>query len=313
MLCIKIDNKNPYFCLAAEQYLMHNFSEDIMMLWQSENTVVVGKHQIAQAEVNVPFIHKKNVNVARRISGGGTVFHDKGNINFTFIKSVENTASIRFKDFSKLIIEPLHLLGVDAYDNKTNDILVDGKKISGSSEHIYKKRVMHHGTLLFNADLKKLGNSLSKDDSKYKSRAVASNRSTVANIADYLQKQITTNEFFDFLFRHFLQKENHKEYQLTEEDIKQITNLENTKFSTEEWIWGYAPKYQFTNLFKDKEKSLQINFSVEKGLITTSNIRGNLWSQQKIDDVNHRLIEKKHLYNEISDIIDNEIIVDFFF
>src|SRR5690606_34230164 len=134
MLCLELKNQDPYFCLAAEEYLMKQFSDDIFMLWQSDNTVVVGKHQNAMAEINYPFVHKNNIKVARRISGGGTVFHDRGNVNFTFIKTVDSPAEINFRRFVQPVIKALEKLGVEAVASGRNDLLLHGKKISGNAE-----------------------------------------------------------------------------------------------------------------------------------------------------------------------------------
>ena len=140
MICIHLKNTNPFFCLAAEEYLLKNFREDIFMLWQSEDTVVVGKHQNAMAEINYPFVRENNITVARRISGGGTVFHDSGNVNFSFIKNVSSPAEISFKLFTEPVVEALEKLGIKATTSGRNDLLIEGMKISGNAEHVYKKR-----------------------------------------------------------------------------------------------------------------------------------------------------------------------------
>ena len=114
MLCIRLKNNDPYFCLAAEEYLLRNFEEDIFILWQSYNAVVVGKHQNLLAEINYPFCRERKISLARRISGGGTVFHDSGNVNFAFIKSVANPAEVSFRYFTKPIIEALAKLQIPA-------------------------------------------------------------------------------------------------------------------------------------------------------------------------------------------------------
>ena len=157
MICIHLKNTNPFYCLAAEEYLLKNFDDDIFMLWQSKDTVVLGKHQNALAEINYPFVRANNVTVARRISGGGTVFHDAGNVNFAFIKNVKSPAEISFKQFTQPVVEALALLGIEATSSGRNDLLIEGLKISGNAEHVFKNRVLHHGTLLFNSDLENLG------------------------------------------------------------------------------------------------------------------------------------------------------------
>ena len=169
MLCIDLRNTNPYFCLAAEEYLLKTFNEDIFMLWQSQDTVVVGKHQNALGEINYPFIRANNITVARRISGGGTAYHDGGNVNFTYIKNVKSPAEISFKQFTRPVVEALGKLGLNATTSGRNDLLIEGFKISGNAEHVFKNRVLHHGTLLFNSDLVNLGNAINVVPEKYES------------------------------------------------------------------------------------------------------------------------------------------------
>ena len=136
MYCIISDTRDPYFNLATEEYLMKHSEEDIFLLWQSELCVVVGKHQNTYAEINYPFIREHNIKVARRLSGGGTVFHDRGNLNFTFIRNGEPGKLVDFRRFVSPVIEMLQQLNVHAVMGGKNDILVDGKKISGNAEHV---------------------------------------------------------------------------------------------------------------------------------------------------------------------------------
>jgi lipoate---protein ligase len=218
MLCIQLKNNDPFFCLAAEEYLMKNFSEDIFMLWQSENTVVVGKHQNALAEINYPFVHKNGITVARRISGGGTVFHDNGNINFAYIKNFSNPSEISFKVFTEPVVHALARLEIKATTSGRNDLLVDGKKISGNAEHVFKNRVLHHGTLLFNSNLKTLGQSIKVIPGKYHGKAVQSNRSVVTNILPFLKKNLSVNDFISFLLEVQLVKSANSVYDLNEKD-----------------------------------------------------------------------------------------------
>src|SRR5690554_4159748 len=185
MRCIRLSSRDPYFCLAAEEYLMKKFTDDIFMLWQSDDTVVIGKHQNAMGEINYRYVHEQNITVARRISGGGTVFHDSGNLNFAYIKNVSSTSEISFTRFIQPITEALGSLGITATTSGRNDLLVDGKKVSGNAQHIFKNRVLHHGTLLFNSNLQTLGSSIKVIPGLYRDKAVQSNRSIVTNILPY--------------------------------------------------------------------------------------------------------------------------------
>ena len=297
---------DPYFCLAAEEYLLKNFDEDIFMLWQSENTVVVGKHQCALAEINYPFVRENNIRVARRISGGGTVFHDAGNVNFTFIKNVESPSEISFKKLTRPIVDSLAKLDIRAENSGRNDLLIEGKKISGNAEHIYKNRVLHHGTLLFDSDLQNLGHAIKVVPGKYKTKAVQSNRSEVANISDFLKSKISVNDFISFLFKVQLEDPENSMIELTHSDIQQVEKLVDVKFRTWEWNFGYSPKYEFSNGLEIAGKSLKIELKTEKGIITKAKLSGDYFSVQDARTIGLKLEGKRHYYEDIA-LLGNEL------
>jgi lipoate-protein ligase A len=304
MLCIQLENNDPYFCLAAEEYLLKNFSEDIFMLWQSHDTIVVGKHQNALAEINYPFVRENNINVARRISGGGTVFHDSGNVNFAYIKNVSDTAEISFRKFTRPVVEALEKLNINAINSGRNDLLVNDKKISGNAEHIFKKRALHHGTLLFDSDLSTLGHSIKVVPGKYTDKAVQSNRSIVTNIQPFLKDKITTAEFREFLLDVQLENEENSVYELNEEDNAAIQNLADEKFKTWAWNFGYSPKYAFQNETKWGDRTLNISLNAEKGWIAEATISGDFFSARKAELLNQKLPGKRHYFENIKELLE---------
>ncbi len=309
MYCIYLKNKDPYFCLAAEEYLMKKFSNDIFMLWQSHDTVVIGKHQNAMAEINYPFVHKNNIKVARRISGGGTVFHDKGNVNFSFIKNVDSPAEISFKRFVQPIIKALESLNVKAVTSGRNDLLVQGKKISGNAEHIFKNRVLHHGTLLFNSNLELLSQSIKVVPGKYHGKAVQSNPSSVTNIYPFLKNGWTVDDFNLFLFEYQLNKPGSTTYQLSKEDNTAIQELMNEKFSTWDWNFGYSPKYVFQNESKITNKKINVKLGVEKGYIQKAEITGEYFTAVQSSKLNKTLKGIRHFHDSLrNNLIANNLI-----
>ena len=319
MLIIHLKNTNPYFCLATEEYLLKIFDEDIFMLWQSEDTIVVGKHQNALAEINYPLVRKSNIRVARRISGGGTVFHDAGNVNFSFIKNVKSPAEISFKLFTQPIISALAKMNVTATNSGRNDLLIDGKKISGNAEHVFKNRVLHHGTLLFNSDLKNLGQAIKVVSGKYQSKAVQSNRSEVANISSFLKSQLDISKFIKFLIDVQLESDDNEFYELNENDIQKTEILANEKFKTWEWNYGYSPKYAFKNKVDFKGKLLIIEMKVEKGIISNLHISGDYFSHDMAELLEVRLQNKRHFFENINEIlkaihtdVSDELVYSFF-
>ncbi len=303
MLCIYLKNSSPFFCLAAEEYLLKNFDDDIFMLWQSENTVVVGKHQNMFGEINYRFVRENNIAVARRISGGGTVFHDAGNVNFTFIKTIKNQAEISFSRFTQPVVEALVKLDIVATTSGRNDLLINGKKISGNAEHIYKNRVLHHGTLLYNSDLKNLGNAIKIVPGKYTSKAVQSNRSEVGNIVSFLKKRIDTGEFIRFLLNNQLEKSNAVFYELNETDNKEIENLVKNKFVSEAWNFGFSPKYTFKNRVEIEGKSIEVELIVKRGKIENAQLSGSYFPHNTAQTVAEELKNEWHIFDDVRNVI----------
>lgn len=304
MRCILLENTNPYFCLAAEEYLLKNFKEDIFMLWQSSNTIVVGKHQNALGEINYSFVRENDITVARRISGGGTVFHDEGNVNFSYIKNVNSPAEISFKLFTGPIVEALSKLGLEASTSGRNDLLISGEKISGNAEHVFKNRVLHHGTLLFNSDLKNLGQAIKVVPGKYQGKAIQSIRSEVANISSFLRRPMKTRQFVEFLLDVQLRNPENKKVELNETDILHIQYLAYEKFNTWEWNYGYSPKYSFRNEVKYKGEKLSIKLDVKKGLIENCELNGTYFTKEISKLYGENLIGKYHQFESVKNELE---------
>ena len=226
MLCIVSKYYNPAFNLAAEEYLFKNFEEDIFFLYINSPAVVIGKHQNALAEINPEFIRENDVKVIRRLSGGGAVYHDEGNLNFSFHQTVADTSKISFKSFNEPIIDVLKQLNVNAEISKRNDIFVNEFKVSGHAEHVFRNRILSHGTLLFNANRENLSTALKNTSGTYKGKAIQSVRSKVANITEFLSSPLSINEFTQKIKQHILNlsREN-KEYDLSLSDIDQIVKI----------------------------------------------------------------------------------------
>ena len=300
MLCILPGTSDPFFCLAAEEFLLKTYSEDIFMLWQSHDTVVVGKHQNAMAEIDYRYVRENGIRLARRISGGGTVFHDKGNINFTFIKNVAGPHEISFKRFTQPIVDVLSGMGIPAETSGRNDLLVAGKKISGNAEHVYKNRVLHHGTLLYHSNLKNLGRAIRVTPGKYTGKAVQSNRSVVDNITGYLMEPLTTEDFINRILMEQLKKSpDNRVHSLTATETEHIRNLSKEKFETWEWQFGYSPAYKFKNHVTVKQGTLIIQAEFEKGRFTLVNMEGNCFSGREISIIQEVLTGLPHVYESV--------------
>ena len=300
MLCIKDSHTDPYFNLAADEYVLKNFEEDCFMLWRNDPSVIVGKHQNTLAEINVDFVNNNNIKVVRRISGGGAVFHDLGNLNFSFIMSGHEGNLIDFRKFTNPILEALLTMGIEGKFEGRNDLTIDGMKFSGNAEHIWKNRTLHHGTLLFSAGISDLSAALKTDPFKFTGKAVKSIRSRVTNISSYLKEKMTVIEFRDRIMDYILQKyPDSKIYEYTVEDISGIEKLRDEKFTQWEWNFGYSPKYDFEKKVQTKGGILEFRLNVEKGLIKDFKVYGDFIHKNDIDIFEQSIIGMKHDYNTI--------------
>lgn len=270
------ESNDPSFNLAAEEYLLRNSEEEIHFFYINKPSVIIGKHQNALAEINLTFLEENNIPLYRRQSGGGTVYHDWGNINFCFIRKGEEGDLVNFTRATKPIVKVLNQWNIPARTGQRNDLLVNFKKISGNACHVFKRRVMHHGTLLYNSDLQKLSSSLKTDPAKFKDRAVKSIRSEVMNISDLYGKNKTTKEFMHSLVRGIISN-NSKiiNSELSKEELEGIFKLQKDKYSMNEWNYSYGPSYEFRKRAMVENWVYNVQMKVEKGRIATSCIKSN--------------------------------------
>lgn len=312
MLLINNTNTNAYFNLAMEEYFLKNTNEDIFLLWQNENSIIVGKNQNTLSEINYDYVKENNIKVVRRLSGGGAVFHDLGNINFTFISCNDNSFS-DFKKFTMPIVEALKELNVHAEFSGRNDLLIDGQKFSGNAQYNYKNKVMHHGTLLFSSEINDLSNALKVKPSKFQGKSVKSVKSRVTNISSHLDKKMTVLEFKDYLM-DFINKrdENSHFYELNDKDIESINKLVEEKYSTWEWNFGYSPKYSLNNELKYPGGNVEFSLDVHDGLIKDIKFFGDFFGKEDISFIENKLRNVKHNEYSIKSALEDVDINNYF-
>lgn len=246
MRYIETYSTDPYFNLAAEEYIFERMdrSHAYLLLWQNDNAIVVGKYQNTIQEINSSFVRDHGIRVVRRLSGGGAVYHDLGNLNFSFITDAQSADEINFKAFCMPVIQTLHSLGITAELNGRNDIAINGQKISGNAQYIKNGRRLSHGTLLFHADLNIVSQSLRVNADKIRSKGVASVSSRVTNIYPHLPTKLTLFEFKEIFLRHISCGEHLTPYSFTPDDVQSICALRDEKYRTWEWNYGRSPQYQ---------------------------------------------------------------------
>ncbi len=262
------NTQDVFWNLSLEEFLIKKRTEDFFFLWRSEPAVVIGKHQNPYKEIQLSELLKHPISVARRISGGGAVYHDLGNINFTFIKNTEQGKQVDFKKHSKPIFDALSDLGFPVSYSDRNDMRIDGKKFSGNAEHVYKNRVLHHGTLLFDTNLERLNTVLADKRFRYKDTSVDSFRSTVANLKEYTHNIKSTEQFITLLFNKITDSKNvFKAFNLSSKEEQEVLKLQTEKYTTEDWVWGYTPKYSFSANLIFKGENVSMDIEVRKGIV----------------------------------------------
>lgn len=269
-------SNDPSFNLATEEFLLRNSEEEIHFFYINNPSVIIGKHQNALAEINLTFLEENNIPLFRRQSGGGTVYHDLGNINFCFIRKGEQGDLVNFTRATQPIVQVLNQWNIPARTGQRNDLLVNFKKISGNACHVFKRRVMHHGTLLYNSDLRRLNTSLKTDPAKFIDRAVKSIRSEVMNISDLYGKEKSAEEFMHSLVKGIISNNNEiVKSDLSKEQMEGILKLQKDKYSTNEWNYSYGPSYEFRKRAVVEDWVYNVQMKVEKGRISSLSIKSN--------------------------------------
>jgi len=304
MVIVERPQTDPYFNIAAEEYLLKNLNQDCFMLWQNDPSVIIGKHQNALAEINFNLVRQRNIPVIRRISGGGAVYHDGGNLNFSFIRQGQEGRLVDFSGFLHPVVEALNQMGVPARHEGKNDIRVNGLKISGNSEHVHRNKVLHHGTILFNSNLHELNEILRVKSNSFKDKSVKSVRSKVTNITEFLNKPLSIEEFRERITDHITRKEKDViYYSLTESDIVGINDLVNKKYKTWEWNFGYSPDYFFKNRVTHQKFEYLIEMEVKMGVIKQVEITSERKIPEMREVIKNLLIGTNHNYDDIRERI----------
>lgn len=290
---LDLTTTDPSYNLAMEQYVFDCLPRDRMyfMLWQNDNAIIVGKYQNTLSEINLEAVERRGIRVVRRLSGGGAVYHDMGNLNFTFITDAASGTALDMKLFCQPVVRTLAALGVHAEVNGRNDITIDGKKFSGNSQYLRQGRVMHHGTIMFNSDLSVVSEALQVDPTKFQTKGVRSVRSRVTNVADHLDRPVSLPEFRRILLENILRENPGHPYPLTPKDLAAVEKLREERYAT--WDWNYGQSPACTVLRRRRVEGcglVEAYISVDSGLISAIAFRGDFFSAVEPEELAPRFV-----------------------
>lgn len=287
MKCIISPFNSCYQNIGSEEYFMNKFDEDIFYLYINDPCIVIGKHQNAYGEINQEYVRQHGIDVVRRQSGGGAVYHDRGNLNYGFIvKNQGKDINEVFREFTKPVLSVLNTLGAEAYFSGRNDLLLEEKKFSGNAQYHTKDKVLIHGTILFSSDLEKVSKSLNADPRKFQDKSVKSVKSRVTNVLPYLSAPISIEEFSDTIIQEVLSMFPHASfYHLTSEDRAAIQKLAEEKYSTWEWVYGESPNFTYQHTLKYEFGLLDLGLRIESGILKELTIYGDFFGKKELKEL----------------------------
>ena len=291
-LILNNDNRDPSVNLALEEYCVRNLDmvEPFLLFYINDPSIIIGKHQNTLEEINLPYVRENGIRVVRRISGGGAVYHDHGNLNFSFITRFEQGQMLRFEEFTKPVIEALAELGVQAELGGRNDITVQGRKISGNAQFTTVRSMFSHGTLLFDSELDQVTEALNVKMDKIASKGVKSVRSRVANISEFLSRPITMERFRKHLIRSIFHGiDPVPVYRLGEEEWEQVHHLADTVYRTWDWNYGMSPRFNIQRVHRFPIGEVDARIDVHEGRIQAIRIYGDFLGSGDLAGLEKRL------------------------
>lgn len=291
MYYLETESRDPYYNLAFEEYVFEKLdkTKSYFMLWQNDNTIVVGKYQNTAEEINQQYVDEHGIRVARRLSGGGAVYHDTGNLNFTFIVDKKNVEDFQFEVFVQPVIRTLAKMGVEAEFNGRNDITIDGMKFSGNSQYMKWGRVMHHGCIMLDSNLTNVADALRVKEAKFESKSVKSVRSRVTTINAHTPRKFTMEEFKELLRESIMENGHLEPLTLSDEQLAEIRKLRDEKYAKWEWNYGHSPEYNMRREKKFDNGLVTVYLNAENGHIKDIHFYGDFFGNGELGELEENM------------------------
>ncbi|MEH7246670.1 lipoate--protein ligase [Neobacillus niacini] len=299
-----IDNKgitDPRINLAIEEYALKNLdiNETYLLFYINEPSIIIGKNQNSVEEINTEYVESNGIHVVRRLSGGGAVYHDLGNLNYSFITKDDGDSFHNFRKFTEPVIAALKQMGVNAELSGRNDILAEGRKISGNAQFSTKGRMFTHGTLLFNSEMDHIVSALRVKKDKIESKGIKSVRSRVANISEFLTDTLDIEEFRSSLLNFIFGGQQVSEYVLTKEDWEKIHQLSKERYQNWDWNYGKSPKFNLQHSHRFPVGQIDVRLDVEKGVIEHCKIYGDFFGVGDVSEIENKLTQVRYEKSEL--------------
>ena len=313
MRYIRNSSTNPYYNMAFDEYCLESLpvDEPVFFLWQNRPAVIVGLNQEVNTEVNLDYLKANGIDLVRRVTGGGAVYHDLGNLNYTIVGRSDDLER-DYPEYAGLMMKALQALGVPATLSGRNDILVNGKKVSGFAKRVIRDRLMVHGTLMYQVDVDVLTNVLNPSNSKLQSKGIASVRSRVTNLCDYLPECPSIQEFSNQLERILSCNYTDAEYKLSETDLARIQQLADEKFAHWEWNYGRSPKATLTHSARLACGTVEIHLTLAENRISSCRFGGDFLGNLPASDVESALAGIPYETNAIRECLSRMDISRYF-
>lgn len=313
MMYLKCDSADANFNFALEKYAIEELdaAKEYFMFWRTTPTLMIGRYQNTLAEINMPYAKANDINIVRRITGGGTIYTDPNGWQFSFIVKSPGERRIEFVTFTKPILDALHSLGVDAEKSGRNDLVIDGKKFSGNAQYVRRDVVLHHGSLLFDTDLERLVRALNVDDEKIISKGIQSVRARVTNIQDHLAQKMSSEAFRDVMLEYLLK--DMETYALSQTDIDRVNEIKRSQFDTWEWNFGNDPKFNITKENRFAGGKLSVQSFVADGRIADIHFYGDFFAREGLCDLENRLKGCRYDKDEIKEALESAGAGDYFY
>jgi len=297
-----IDNKgitDPSINLAIEEYVLQNFGEKdtYLLFYINEPSIIIGRNQNSIEEINTDYVEEHNIKVVRRLSGGGAVYHDQGNLNFSFITKDDGDSFHNFAKFTEPVVQALNKMGVPAELIGRNDLLIEGRKFSGNAQFATKGRMFSHGTLMFDSEIEHVVEALNVSKEKIESKGIKSIRSRVANITEFLDEKITMEQFKETILKFIFDVDDVGDvptYELSEQDWENIYELSKDRYQKWEWNYGKSPAYNQKVSHKFPAGLIDVRLDVKKGIIENCKIYGDFFGLGDVGDIEEKLIGSRH-------------------